>query len=762
MILPRSRNFVLAASAYSIVSLVSTQIPLLNYLGYEFSALTALLATFVAGFLTIHIAKSEADTERPLTIGTFRNGLTLNTILLVIPLAVMLTNALFVKNCSLLDGLAFFFLLPVVTVWFASSLGFFCAVHYRFAKIVFVFMVVATFAYALALGYFTPAIYSYNFFYGFFPGLTYDETLTLTWTLVLFRVFTIFAGAVLLWMASLLLRHTTQSNPTWQKGIALLKALTAHRTRWGTLIVIVTVAAVFAFRCELGFESHRRFIQERLGERYETEHFTIFYATDSYGTDDITWIAAEHEFRLKQILLALNIPFHGRIESYVYPTVESKQRFIGTGTTNIAKPWSRQIHITKQSLEGTLKHELVHIVAGPFGVPVLAANLSTGLVEGLAVAIDWDWGNRTPHQYAAAMRKFGIFPDIKQLMRFTGFAAQSSSVSYVLAGSFCRFLIDRYGIRLMMQLYGSGNYEKLYGRPLDALIKEWQGFLDRIPVDLKDSDLIDATFRRPPIFRKVCARIVAERNNRARRKFSERDYASASQLYLESYNEGKGYEALSGYLMSELRLTRYASLTSALDSIMHEEFPSRYLPLFLNIGDAFWGLGNSDKALELYSRVAYADLSELFSEAAILRSYAAKDSLHDALFRYFVSDSNDSLRLKMLDSLQAASTWWLAPYLKGKLFYRLKKFEESVNVLEPLRLAGTEQSLEAIRLKTIGKCLLRLKRFQEAKTSFWLSLNHVGTEVAIHEVNDWVERCDWMSARGSASNPLDGSTKQKP
>jgi tetratricopeptide (TPR) repeat protein len=758
----RSRPFIVAASAYTLLSLISTQIPLLNYLGYEFSALTALLSTFVASFLAIRFVKGKMMVGEVITLETFRQVLILNMILLVIPLAVMLTNALFVRNCSIIDGLTFFILLPVVTVWCASCLGFFCAAHYRFANTIYLLIVIATFLYSLALGYYTPAIYSYNFFYGFFPGLTYDEALKLTGTLVVFRALTVVMGAAIIWMANLLLHNSNQTDSTRQKGTALLKALMEPRQRWVTLSAIAVAVAVFVFRCEIGFESHRSFIQKQLGERYETEHFTIFYAAGSYSADDIQWIGAEHEFCLQQILNVLNIPFHSRIQSYIYPSGDVKQRFIGTGTTNIAKPWSRQIHLTKQSLDGTLKHELVHVVAGTFGVPVFEASLSTGLVEGLAVAIDWDWGNRTPHQYAAAMKKFGIFPDIRTLMRFTGFAAQSSSVSYVLVGSFCRFLIDRYGIRPMMQLYGSGDYEKLYGRSLDALIKEWQGFLDRVPVESKDADIIDATFRRPPIFKKVCARVIAERNSRARKKFLDRDYASASQLYLESYNEGKNSDAPSGYLMSELRLAHYATLTSALDSIMHEEYPGLYVGLFLIVGDACWGEGKVDKARELYSRVVYADLSEPLTEAAILRSRALGGLLRDPLFTYFLSDDPDSLKLVMLDSLRSSSNGWLMEYLRGKLLYRLKRFEEAAGTFDALHLEDKESLLEGLRLKTLGKTLFRLKRFQEARKHFWLSLNFISTDVAVNEVNEWIERCEWMAAHFSSMGRAEDSMQLKP
>ena len=181
----RSRRILIPALLYGAVSLICTQFGLLNYLGYEFSALIAILASTIAGMVAIHAVKESRNDPPAEVLRAFRNGLLLTIALLVIPLAVMMTNALFVKNCSLLEGLGYFVALPVVSAVFSGSLGFFCAVHYRFAKTVFFLIVAATLLYVLALGYFTPAIYSYNFFYGYFPGVTYDETLGIGWPLVL-------------------------------------------------------------------------------------------------------------------------------------------------------------------------------------------------------------------------------------------------------------------------------------------------------------------------------------------------------------------------------------------------------------------------------------------------------------------------------------------------------------------------------------------------------------------------------------------------
>lgn len=754
----RRPDYLTSAAILLIVSLLCTQVPLLNYLGYESSFATAILISILSGVLTIrwvreayYGAAGDHATDLQATMRAFRRSLRWELALLVIPLVVLSANALFVKNCSFSEGLAFFLLLPVVSVGFSSALAFFCAVHYRKAKTLFFLFFFATFAYSLALGYFTPAIYSYNFFYGFFPGLTYDEALAPTWTLVLFRVVTLSVAAFFAWLGYLLVTRGSPELRVTEKGALLLKLLVHPGWRILTAAIVFAFVLLYIFRCHLGFESTAGYIQSQLGQRFETEHFVIVYAGDSYTAEEIRRVAADHEFRLSQIMHAFSLLHQPKITSYIYPSGEVKARYIGTATTNIAKPWRNELHTTRQSLEGTLKHELVHVVAARFGLPIIRANFSTGLVEGLAMAVEWDWGNRTLHQYSAAMRHFRVEPDIKQLMTFTGFASSSSSVSYVLAGSFCRYLIDRYGIRLMMQLYGSGDYARLYGRTLDQLIAEWHGFLDRIPVPQRDQGLVDVLFRRPAIFGKVCARVIGQRNIAAASAFAARDYQEAEQLYSLSYEEGRGYEALSGMLASALRGGHYSVLTSVLDSVIHPDpRPDRYLPLFIPIGDALWATGGLQKAHELYGYVHMVDFSEAYTEAAAVRMPAVSaPGGSPGLLRYFLSAAPDSLRITMLDSLIASNPAdTLARYLRGKALLRLNRNSESFTVLEGVNMMPLDSTLEAIRLKSEGLALYRLGQFQKAKEKFWFSLNAVGTDAAISEVDDWVERCEYMERAG--------------
>jgi tetratricopeptide (TPR) repeat protein len=746
-----------AAVTYAALAVVAAQIPLINYLGYEFSALTAFAGSFVAGFVAIRTLTPvvnapvpEPQMERHASIlRALGRVLAANIFLLVIPLVILSANAIVVKNCSFADGIAFYLLLPVVSVIFATALGFFVTSHYRHPRLMFVVISLLLIGYSAATGYFTPAIYSYNFLYGFFPGISYDELLPLTDTLLLFRLFTLLASIALTWMGWILVVDTRPEQSIVSKGVALLFGLVAPGRRVRTGVIVVTSAFFIVQRAVLGFESPASHIQAALGGEWRTDHFVIYYAPSASDSAEIARIGQEHEFQLAQIMRSFALPGTMKLASYVYPDARTKQELIGAGTTDFSKPWRGEIHITRQSLESSLKHELVHAVAARFGIPVLKISTSIGLVEGLAMAVDGQWGNRTLHEYAAALFEFGVAPDIKEIMGFRGFMTQSSTVSYVLAGSFCRYLIDRFGMRAMTQVYRYVDYRKVYGRSLDQLLLEWRRFLDRVPLDEADSDGIDAYFRRPPMTAKVCPRVLARRNGEAREAYVRKDYAAAESLYRSSYAEGQSIEALGGVLVSALRRKEYGMLSVILDSvILRDDHPARYLTLFLPIGDAFWAAGDSAKALVLYSRVYHADLSEGYTEASGVRILGlSEDPGGRRILPFLLSDANDSVKVRMLDSVLALGNSPTLTYLRGKARMRLKEYAKAIPDLS--HDVGTEDNdLDAIRMRVLGLCYLRMGAYQGARTAFWESLNDVDTDVAEERVNDLIDRCEWMSAHG--------------
>ena len=742
----------IAAALYVLLAVACTQIPLVRTPGFEFAFVCAAAGSLIAGMLTMSILKPAylakhvpAEEEQGSLRQQVRRAMTLNLLLLGVPLVTIFISGLFVPLCDPLEGVAFFLLLPVISVFFSVSLAVFCAVHYRFSKTVFLSVMAASGIYAAALGYFTPAIFSYNFFYGYFPGLSYDELLPLNMTLVLFRALTLLAGGVLLWLAGLLVRYAREGDTTGQRGVHLLRALVSRRHLPVTLIIVLVTATVAIFRCELGFESTGPFIQKTLGGRYETEHFVIHY--DAGSEPDVRLLAAAHEFHLRSVLETFALLHTERIRSYVYASADSKRRLMGAGTTEITKPWNREVHITRQSVNGTLRHELVHVVAAPFGAPVLQVSLSTGLVEGLAMALDGRWGYRTLHQYAAAMRAGGIAPDIQSIMMMSGFASSSSSVSYVLAGSFCRFLIDSYGIRPLLMVYGLGNYEEAYRQPLSHLVDSWNRFLDSVAVGESERASVDVLFRQPSIFGKTCPRLVAKRLREARRLVARRQYEEAAERYTAILTAAGGYDALAGVLLCRLRTGAYHAATSLYDSIVtRDKVPLRYLPLALTAGDAAWAAGDTARARHLFDLVHRYDIAPSLSEAAAVRLWALDIPGRAPEFaRYFLTDADDSTRVQRLAAIPRTDDGKLQDFLAGRVSLRLRRFQDALSAMVSAGPIRRNVALETARNLTIGESLEGLGRYQEAKGWYRSSLNANTRDAAVADVADRVAWCDWCS-----------------
>jgi len=753
MHLLRTRPVLIAGGIYLLVSLACTQVPLLNYLGFEFSFVIGGVATFVAACITIVLVRgARASIISGGVVRAWRHlgaAIGINLLLLVIPLAVMAASALVIRNCDVLEGLAFFLLLPVVTAVFSSCLGFSLGLWFRHPFVVLVAVVLLSGLYAAFLGYTTPAVFSYNPFYGYFPGLTYDVLLPLTGTLVLWRVVTLLLALLPVAGASLVLVSAPESRTGWEASLSLAEILVRPGIRWWTAGIALVLALLYVMRCELGFETTSAHLRAELPGRIVTKHFLIHLPEEGMAEEERAAIAAEHEFRLAQVLEAFSLQDEPRIESFVYPSIEERWRLIGAGTTSIAKPWKREIHLLRRSYDEVLKHELVHVVAGRFSSTVIRASFSAGLVEGLAMAVEWDWGNRTLHQYAAAMHERGLAPDIRSLMGFAGFARQAPSVSYVLAGSFCRYLIDRHGMRTMVALYGGRTLEELTGQTLDTLIVQWRSFLGGLPVRQADLDAVEVFFRTPPVFDRVCARVVARWTQEARQALEVGDLDEAATRSWVAFAEAGGYTALAIHLRSLYLQKAYTRLIELADSAgEHSDRPGQFLPLDLMVGDACWARGERVRAESLYARLLRVDLSPSLTEAALLRLMALGGGGEPAgLAALFMAQGGDSVRRALADSLiRAAPESRVVPYVLAQILTRNLERDRALGTL--LTISPGPPAFEAARMRFAGELMVALGRYDEARTTFWLSLNYDDAPNSRERVTDWIERSEWMKAYG--------------
>jgi len=124
---------------------------------------------------------------------------------------------------------------------------------------------------------------------------------------------------------------------------------------------------------------------------------------------------------------------------------------------------------------GALLHEIVHIYA-PHSNRFLAEGLAVYLHAKLA-------GNPAFPNFGEDLHRFAVrsLSGVVSLESLNGVrtprplsTVMGEQTAYVLAGSFVGFLIERYDLRLFRNLYETESYEKVYGKSLDILEKEWR------------------------------------------------------------------------------------------------------------------------------------------------------------------------------------------------------------------------------------------------------------------------------------------------
>jgi len=519
-------------------AIVCTQMPLFNVLGYEFAFAMAIAGSIAALDLgrsfVARVRRGEAaPIERAVTPGRLiarlcAASVSIALLTLLLPLVLLLLSALFVRNCDLAFGLWAFAAVTMLSTAMASVVGLLSGLLVpgrRFLSpalpyLVFVTAVLA----ALYRFYSEPAVFSYSLFAGYFPGNLYDIDISLTRAFWWARLHQLALLALGLSLAAIFLdlrrlRLGWRRTPTGLRPFPMVSAALAAP--------IFTVLHLSGG--SLGFAVDAEDVRAALPRTVRTKHFVIRLPGDPSIARHADAIAEDHEFRRAQLVRDLRVDPSSTVESYYFASPDEKHALIGAKRVYMAKPWRQEIYLNHYPFpHQVLRHEIAHVIAAEFGDPIfnvsaksvlgLPLAFNVGLIEGIAVATDWpDHFTRelTPHQSVKAMLELEMAPPLDAILS-TGFLAFSSARSYTLAGSFVRFLLDRYGARPLRILYQSGgDFERAYGVSQKALAQEWLQMIESIELPAGAAEVVRERFRQPSIFERPCPRAIARAQIRA-------------------------------------------------------------------------------------------------------------------------------------------------------------------------------------------------------------------------------------------------------
>ncbi|HYW34536.1 MAG TPA: hypothetical protein VE868_03940, partial [Balneolaceae bacterium] len=327
-------------------------IPLLRNFHIESALAAALTGCFWAAWV--------AAANRQLKRGDIRQAASIIGYIYLFGLP-LLVHAL-ITGCFSFYGLGYWLLYPWPSVLFGYSIGRLFRIwrlpYPRFFTIILLLVfAVGVFGYE----FFTyPQVYFYNQVWGGWPGPIYDETVKVRWSLIFFRGLTLSWIGLFWWLPSF-----------W------------HSMKSKIVVLICTglLAAGYTHLPALRITSPRHYLQKELGGVKQTPHFTLYYAKNQYSNDKIGFIAKKHEFYYHQItnILQINRPKNApKIQSYLYGNPWQKKELVGAKFTSYVPVWLKQdqLHIAKQQIPSSLKHELVHVLAKQFGNKLFNASWS--------------------------------------------------------------------------------------------------------------------------------------------------------------------------------------------------------------------------------------------------------------------------------------------------------------------------------------------------------------------------------------------------
>ncbi|HEX2867491.1 MAG TPA: hypothetical protein VHO03_10640 [Ignavibacteriales bacterium] len=703
-------------------NVVLLNLPLTNILGYEYSAINGILITLLGGIYTLSFLKKNSSEKETWALlkELFQNLLPLA----VLPLLMGLAASLFVRNCSLTEGVLYYLVLSVPSLIVGACLaitGF--LISSRFSYLLFTVAFLLALFLPLLYIYFNPQIYFFNPVIGYFPGTIYDEAVEIDFKLISYRLLNILYFASSAYFALRIIRQSKFAP----KAIFLAALLAA--------------AVIFILLGDtLGYSTSRSRMVSELGGHVSTEHFEIYYDS-RIARKDIESIILHNEYYYEVVSTALKVSPSEKLTTFLFFDSKEKKKLLGSANADVAKPWRYELYINYGNYEQTLQHEIVHLLSKEFGVTPfkISAGFNPSLLEGLAVAMEDNFGEHTVHYMASLAYNNGFRFPIERLFQGLNFFGELSSLSYVYAGSFIKFLIENYGVEKLKEVYRGGDFSTAYGKPLGALVGEYYSFIASYkPLGSPDEAIY--YYGRKPIFKKVCARFLAENIDRAWNLYNSGKYQDSEVLFRRLLNYSESYQALLGYVTS-LRKTdkTHEALKVLRENLDKYTKTSYYYNLELLTADLSALNKNYLAADSIYRRISLQRVSREFDYLSQIRMELVRDT---SLIRKYLKGS-DFDKYTILKAMNSDSiSYSTIPVLIGLS----EKLEESYpefmkSWIGKLKVSSFPSSYAAFRLSDYA---LRNLAFQDSRVFLTSALSYKSDSDFSEVLRLQLKRINWF------------------
>jgi hypothetical protein len=176
-------------------------------------------------------------------------------------------------------------------------------------------------------------------------------------------------------------------------------------------------------------------------EKKETKYITFYYL-DGYPYPEG---AIEKETQIvKGFVKKLGIKIKGGIKYYYYPSEEKFKDITGRTRYRQLPLWKKRELHTMAPIED---HAIAHMLLSDFGYP--PAGLAKGIVFNLRGSLE----GKDIHTVAKEFLVQKQIPSLHKLLKVDDFNNLGTTIAVPAWTSFCKYLIDRYGMKKLMKLY---------------------------------------------------------------------------------------------------------------------------------------------------------------------------------------------------------------------------------------------------------------------------------------------------------------------
>lgn len=762
-------------------------VPLFDLVGYELAFAVGILSALSGAHLGAQVtfearrdmprSQAAAAEGQPLrtVVGLWAQAATRVWLLGLLPLGLVTLNALRVRNCDYPGGLVWHLVLPVTTGAVSAAAGVVAGLVRPFRRriaptLLALGVVLASLVWSGYRFYAAPAIFAYDPFGGYFPGTLYDEAVAIGAPLLWARLYHLAAALAALALSALFLDGR------------LALSLGAARRRTGEAALAAATLAValglWSLGPRAGFRLDAADVAARLGAVHETEHFVLHYSADGPWAKDLALHALDFEYQHARLAALLGVEPDGKVHAFLFDSAQQKASLMGAANTFIAKPWRREIYLQAEGWpHPVMDHELAHVFAGRLGDPIFGvarsgARVNVGLIEGIAVAAAWHGAPMTPHQLVKAMREGQIEPPLERVLGLS-FLGLNAGQAYNVAGSFCRFLLDKHGPKPLGEVFRRAGvaaaWRDAYGVPFETLRAEWSQMIDAVEVPAREAAVMRERLARPSVFHKVCAHELALRREAARKALAAGDRARALRA-LEAVCEGDPDDPahVAEVMEAAWAAERQAQAAQAAERLLAH--PKRTAALEARahalLGDLALARGAVEEAARRYALAEALPLDEGTARLIAVKRLATAEPpgpIADGLRRFLAAPR--AARDAALDLLGVAELVRLEPrplfhYLYARQLEPRGRFAEAAQALAraleaPDGLPDARFRREALRLR--GKALFRAGRYADAQAAFEaLAREAQGAEGAAAQVEaaTWIGRAAFaLSHRPGAGYP---------